>query len=104
MKYTKEERLEIGRQIFARELNVAGAAVKYNINQYTARDYLRLYKAINNKSKSSQTKGKENAAASGISMERYSKMSREELMNELISAKIEASLARKVYEMNETFA
>lgn len=45
MKYTKEERLEIGREIYEKELNKESAAVKYNINVYTARDYLRYYKA-----------------------------------------------------------
>ena len=44
-KFTKGERLEIGRQIYVGELNSSQAAVKYDISQYTARDYLRLYKA-----------------------------------------------------------
>lgn len=44
-KFTKNERLEIGRKIFEKELNREEAAVKYDINPYTARDYLRLYKA-----------------------------------------------------------
>lgn len=45
MKYTKEERMQIGKEIFQGEMTKAKAAVKYNINIYTARDYLRLYKA-----------------------------------------------------------
>lgn len=45
MKYTKEERLEIGRRIYEKEMNKEAAAVKYNINTYTARDYMRYYKA-----------------------------------------------------------
>ena len=45
MKYKYEERLEIGKQIYNKELNLASAAVKYEISMYTARDYYRLYKA-----------------------------------------------------------
>ena len=42
---TKEKRLSIGKEIYDRKLNRFDAAIKYNINEYTARDYLRLYKA-----------------------------------------------------------
>ena len=45
MKYTKEERLQIGKEICQGQLTKAAAAVKYDINMYTAMDYLRLYKA-----------------------------------------------------------
>ena len=44
VKYTKEERLEIGRRIYNRELSVYDAAAEYNINWYTARDYMREYR------------------------------------------------------------
>lgn len=45
MKYKKEDRLEIGRQIVKKEMNKEEAAVLYNISVYTARDYMRYYKA-----------------------------------------------------------
>ena len=45
MKYTKEERLEIGRRIYEKEINRSQAALEYDIDVYTARDYMRLYKA-----------------------------------------------------------
>ena len=48
VKYTKEERLEIGRRIYNRELSVYDAAAEYNINWYTARDYMREYRDLNN--------------------------------------------------------
>ena len=47
-KYTLEERLEIGRQIYSHQLTVNEAAVKYDINHYTARDYMRYYRDKNN--------------------------------------------------------
>ena len=48
MKYTKEQRLEIGKKIYEGKLTLATAAVDYDINLYTARDYFRMYKASAN--------------------------------------------------------
>ena len=42
MKYTKEERLDIGRQIYGGELTRFEAAAQYGISDQTARDYMRL--------------------------------------------------------------
>ena len=44
MKYTKEQRLDIGRRIYDGEIDCYQAAEEYSINQYTARDYMRLYR------------------------------------------------------------
>ena len=44
-KYTMEERLKIGEKICNHELTKFTAAAKYGISPYTARDYLRMYKA-----------------------------------------------------------
>ena len=44
-KYPKEERLRIGQEIYDLKLTKFLAAEKYGINPYTARDYLREYKA-----------------------------------------------------------
>lgn len=38
MKYTKQQRLDIGKKIYTRELNVAQAAEIYEAKIYTARD------------------------------------------------------------------
>jgi len=38
MKYTKQQRLDIDKKIYTRELNVAQAAKTYEANIYTARD------------------------------------------------------------------
>lgn len=48
MKYTKEERMEIGRQIYIHEITMGDATNKYGLNWYTARDYMRQYRGINN--------------------------------------------------------
>ena len=46
--YTLKEHLEIGRQIYSHQLTINEAALKYNINNYTARDYMRYYNDKNN--------------------------------------------------------
>ena len=44
MKYTLEERLEIGRRIYEDEISKTDAAKEYDIGVDTARDYMRLYR------------------------------------------------------------
>ncbi len=44
MKYTREERLEIGRRIYNGEITRYTAAVQYGIGCDTARGYMRLYR------------------------------------------------------------
>ena len=44
MKYTKEERLDIGRRIYNGEISRYQAAEIYDISEQTARDYMRLYR------------------------------------------------------------
>ena len=47
MKYTKEQRLVIGRRIYDGELTRYEAAEEYEISEQTARDYMRLYRDVN---------------------------------------------------------
>lgn len=48
MKYTKEQRLNIGKQIYENELTKYEAAEQYNIGVDCAREYMRLYRNANN--------------------------------------------------------
>lgn len=48
MKYTLVQRLDIGREIYSRSITVNEAAIKYVINNYTAREYMRFYRDKNN--------------------------------------------------------
>lgn len=48
MKFSKEERLQIGREIYTDQLKISEAVRKYDINRYTARDYMREYRDENN--------------------------------------------------------
>ena len=102
MKYTKEERLEIGRRIYQGEITLATASTEYVINLYTARDYLRLYKASENLSIPTCHRSGGNQSDTLVprpSTSQFEQMSREELVDELIKARIEAERAKKGYEV-----
>ena len=47
MRYTKEERLEIGKKVYSYELSISEAAEQYNLNWYTVRTYMRQYRELN---------------------------------------------------------
>ncbi|MDO5044676.1 MAG: hypothetical protein Q4E22_05225 [Coriobacteriia bacterium] len=96
MKYTKEERLLIGRRIYEGEMTTAEAAEHYNINFYTARDYLRTYKAsikVSIPQKTNSNKPKPVNKSHAL----YEHMSKDELIDELIKAKIAEARAKKGY-------
>ena len=43
MKYTKQQRLDIGRRIYDGEITRYQASELYNIEESTARNYMRMY-------------------------------------------------------------
>lgn len=47
MRYSKEERLHIGKEIYTHAISISKAAEKCQINPYTARDYMREYRDLN---------------------------------------------------------
>lgn len=99
MKYSKEERLEIGRQIYTGLLTQNQAAEKYEIDPYTARSYMRFYKEINNLPARSDGRDELDAInrKKTIDYKDYDSLSREELIDEIIKAKVEAERAKKGY-------
>ena len=48
MKYSREERLAIGREVYEGELSKQKAAEKYEISEDCARKYMRLYRDVYN--------------------------------------------------------
>ncbi len=96
MKYTKPERLVIGQRIYEGNLTKEAAAELYDINVYTARDYLREYKASINVSKPVKPDPKR-AKPVDAQSSNYENMSREELLEELIKSKINEARAKKGY-------
>ena len=47
-RYSKEEQLSIGKEIYDGHFTIGEAAIKYDVNYYTARDYYRYYRDYNN--------------------------------------------------------
>lgn len=96
MKYTEEERLDIGRQIYDGLLSCSEAAVKFSINPYTARDYMRFYRDLNNlpdkDGNVSLSFARKNDAKD---LEFYLSLSKEQLIDELIKAKVNEARAKK---------
>ncbi len=96
MKYTKNERVAIGEQVYKHQLTQVEAAAKYNIARSTVERYVDEYKAHNGIS-SQKTKSKNTSTATEL--DEYMAMSKEELIRELILAKANELRAKKGYEV-----
>ena len=105
MKYTKEQRLDIGRQIYDNEIDCYQAAEQYGINYYTARTYMRMYRDTNQLSQKANTKSNNDSTAiastpaNQLSLQEYQDMSKEELIQALIRARITEARLKKGYEV-----
>lgn len=104
MKYSKEERLEIGRRIYEGEMTRYEAGEKYGISSNTARDYMRLYRDTNGlPAKRGTPKLSAYVPASplpeGNGLESFESMTREQLIHELIMARINEARLKKGYEV-----
>ena len=102
MKYTKEQRLNIGKRIYDGELSRYEAAEEYGISDQTARDYMRLYRDVNNlppKYVRQHTYGiaKQNPRLPPEGIEDYESMTKEELIDALIMARINEARLKKGY-------
>ena len=105
MKYTREERLVIGKRIYDGELNRYQAAAEYGISEATARDYMRQYRFTNGlPAKSSGGKIKRESVQPkpvilDPDLEEYKSMTKEELVRELVRSKIREARLKKGYEV-----
>ncbi len=102
MKYTKDQRLDIGRRIYDGEITRFEAAEEYGINDQTARDYMRLYRDVNNlppkrTSRSYLGIAREKSKPIPAGMEDLESMTKEELIDELIMARINEARLKKGY-------
>ena len=87
MKYTKEERLEIGRRIYTSKLTRYEASEKYDISPNTVRDYMRLYRDANDlpaKRGTPKNYATRQTAASTAGLEEIKSMSKEDLITVLL--------------------
>ena len=101
MKYTKEERMDIGRRIYDGEISRYEAAEQYGINDQTARSYMRMYRDTN---KLPPKRGKSSIATPSfqktpVGMEELESMTREQLIQELVKARITEARLKKGYEV-----
>ena len=102
MKYTLEERLDIGRRIYDGEITRYQAATEYDISDQTARNYMRLYRDSNNlppKNKSSNSHTVLSFSKGPTGMEEFQNMTKEELIQELVKARITEARLKKGYEV-----
>ena len=105
MKYTREERLVIGKRIYDGELNRYQAALEYGISEASARDYMRQYRFTNGlpaKSSGGKIKRESVQPKSVIldpDLEEYKSMTKEELVRELVKSKIREARLKKGYEV-----
>ncbi len=103
MKYSKQERLVIGKQIYDGLLTVAQAAVKYSINKYTARYYLRWYKTENNLLSAPYANVAKTTRVilpdKSVDYSSLMELSKAELIDELIKSKVNEARAKKGYEV-----
>lgn len=113
MKYSKEQRIDIGRQVYTHELSRLEASQKYEVSDSSLDVYVSLYKlasgiqtrnarvAIRNKTDKTdrnEPKPREDTSETW-DIETYRAMSKEELINELIRAKVNEARAKKGYEV-----
>ena len=96
-KYTKEQRLDIGRRVVEHEYTYAEAAEVYEISFPTVANYVKEFKSVNNVGIDGRFSRKRGATEEIESIEALSKLSKDELINEVIKAKIEEARAKKGY-------
>ena len=105
MKYTLEERLDIGRRIYEHELTCQQAADEYGIHKHTAKRYLWLYRDTNGLLPQKARISTERIVNAKVSasmpddISDYESMTKEELIWELVLAKINEARAKKGYEV-----
>lgn len=99
MKFTKDERLDIGRRMYNKEITYRDAMELYSISETCAHKYMTDYKRSQGIPVLSQNITKPNIIQSSSDVETYMSMSKEELINELIKAKANELRAKKGYEV-----
>ena len=104
MSCTREERPDIGKQIYNNEISKCDAALKYNISQGTARDYMRLYRDVNglppkNRIRKDEDTVKISAHSARPDLSEYESMTKDELVRELVKSRISEARLKKGYEV-----
>lgn len=96
MYYSKEQRIEIGRRVYIKEISFEEASAEYSVPKKTLYNYVAEYKEEIGLKK---TPSKVKTDNPELDMEAYMAMSKEELIRELILAKADTLRAKKGYEV-----
>jgi len=102
MKYTEEERLDIGREIYSGELTRHQAAEKYRIGEDNARNYMKMYRdaynlpAKNNTDCARSSTVKPATTTEVSTLSEFEAMTKDELIQELVNARITEARLKKV--------
>lgn len=101
---TREERLDIGKQIYNNEISKSNAGIKYKISDGTARDYMRLYRDVNGLPPKNRIQKEENTVKISVHSSKpdlsgYESMTKEELVKELMKSRISEARLKKGYEV-----
>lgn len=101
MKYTEAERMNIGRRIYEDEITQNEAAEEYCITPTTARNYMRLYRDTCQLPAKKQRRNSyyHYKASCAPSRDKYEAMTKDELISELVMARINEARLKKGYEV-----
>ena len=104
-RYSKEEQFAIGKEIYDGHFTIGEAAIKYDVNYYTARDYYRYYRDYNNlpspfsRGRPERSKEVTQKIMKSLNYDELKELSNEQLIKEVIKARVEAERAKKGYEV-----
>ena len=104
MKYSKSERLAIGKRIYEGKISQRQAAIEYDVDLGTARGYMRLYRdTYHLPPKEYKPRKPDPVEAKPVcidpDLEEYESMTREELIHELVRSRIREARLKKGYEV-----
>lgn len=100
MKYTKEERLDIGRRIYDGEFTIYTATQQFGISTWSARDYMRFYRDTNQLPAKTASRGyKKTQVPKSQDLQELEAMTKEELILEVVKARIAEARLKKGYEV-----
>ena len=101
MKYTKEERQDIGKRVYEGEFTTKEAAEKFSVGRTCIENYIRLYREANGlparENGQNPKRQKLVKIESTPGYEEFDSMTREELIGEIIKARINEARAKKGY-------
>lgn len=102
MKYTEEQSLDIAKHVYDRDLTVEEAAVKYDLSVSSVEKYLRLYRAKMGLkprvyTRKAVTVTQPIETPGDASLKEYEAMTKEELIDALVMARINEARLKKGY-------